>query len=215
MDRFPSSTPSDKTFNRMLLGMVALVFSWSAWRPADRFTWFMEVFPVVVGIGTLIGAYPRWRFCRLVSSLIAAHALILIVGGHYTYAAVPIGSWFRDTFHLARNHYDRLGHFMQGFVPAMIAREILIRKRVIPRGPWLCFIVLAICLAISASYELLEWQTAIWTGAKADAFLGTQGDPWDTQWDMTWALVGAIMALVTLSRAHNRSMALSQGSVRE
>lgn len=134
------------------------------------------------------------------------HAMVLMVGGHYTYAQVPLFNGLRDAFHLSRNHYDRLGHFFQGMVPALVAREVFIRRGIVRRGPWLVFIVLCVCMAISAWYELLEWQAAIWSGTKADAFLGTQGDPWDTQEDMAMAFVGAIFALSVLRTWHDRSM---------
>lgn len=136
--------------------------------------------------------------------LVLVHAIILIVGGHYTYAEMPIFNWIRDTFHLERNYYDRLGHFAQGFIPAIIAREILLRKSGLKRGKLLSFIIISICLAISASYELIEWGMAEATGSAADAFLGTQGDVWDTQWDMFMALWGAVISLVTMSNLHDK-----------
>ena len=166
----------------------------------------MEVFPVLLISGILLRLYPSFRFTRLVCWLMWAHAIVLMIGGHYTYAEVPPFNWIRDHFHLARNDYDKVGHFMQGFVPAMIAREVLLRRGVLKRGPWLAFIVVCICLAISAVYELLEWQMAVWTGGKADAFLGTQGDPWDTQKDMATAFIGAMSALAALGRAHDRAL---------
>lgn len=135
--------------------------------------------------------------------LILIQAIILVIGGHYTYAEMPFFNWLRDTFHLARNHYDRLGHFVQGFVPAMISREILLRKSPLKNGKLLSFLVISICLAISASYELIEWGVAAATGSAADAFLGTQGDVWDTQWDMLLALCGSIISLLTLQKFHN------------
>ena len=135
------------------------------------------------------------------------HALILMLGGHYTYAKVPLGFWVQDAFGLARNHYDRLGHLAQGFVPAMLAREVLLRRSPLQRGKWLGFLVVCVCLALSATYELIEWLAAVLGGSAADAFLGTQGDVWDTQWDMFMALVGAFSALVLLSRVHDRELA--------
>jgi len=166
----------------------------------------MEVFPIFLGSAVLVSIYSTFRFSKLVCWLMWAHAIVLMIGGHYTYAEVPLFNWIRDHFHLARNDYDRLGHFMQGFVPALISREVLIRRGILKRGPWLNFIVICICLAISAAYELLEWQAAVWTGEKATSFLGTQGDPWDTQWDMATALIGAIASLSFVSKAHDRSM---------
>ena len=189
-----------------LLALVAVVFVWSAFGPLDRFTWFLEVLPALVGLPLLAVTYRRFPLTSLAYSLIAAHAVILMVGGHYTYAQVPLFSWIRDTFGLARNHYDRIGHFAQGFVPAILAREILLRRTPLRRGGWLVTIVMSICLAISALYELFEWVVAVATGTAADAFLGTQGDFWDTQKDMAMCLVGAISALLILSRAHDRSL---------
>lgn len=196
----------DRRLHLALWALVGFVFIWSGVHPYDRFTWVMEVFPVVLGTMVLLAYYKFWRFSRWVCWLLAIHAIVLMVGGRYTYALVPFGNWARDLFHLSRNHYDRLGHFLQGFVPAFIAREVLIRRGIVRRGPWLVFVVLSIALAISALYELLEWQAAVWTGTRADAFLGTQGDPWDTQEDMAMALVGAVSAFVFFARIHDRSI---------
>lgn len=189
--------------------MSAIVFIWSAIHPHDTFTWILEVFPAIIAAAILIPTYHRFRFTPLVYTLIAIHAIILMVGGHYTYAEVPLGNWIRDAFHLARNDYDRIGHFAQGFVPAMIAREVLLRKTPLERGAWLSFIVVSICLAISALYELFEWGTAALTGTAADAFLGMQGDVWDTQKDMLTALIGAIAAVVMLPRWQDGQMRAS------
>ena len=183
------------------------MFLWSGFRPKDRFTWFLEVVPAIVAVVVLLATRRRFPLTPLLYTLIFLHSLILMVGGRYTYAEVPIGNWLRDAFGLARNHFDRLGHFAQGFVPAIVAREVLLRSRVVARGGWLFTIVVAICLAISALYELLEWAAAIGAGKAADAFLGTQGDVWDTQKDMALALVGAIVAQLVLSRAHDRQLA--------
>jgi putative membrane protein len=188
---------------RVLWLAVALAFVWSAIRPHDYFTWILEVLPAVIGAAILAGAYRRFRFTTLLYSLIAVHMIILMVGGHYTYAEVPVGNWIRDQFELSRNHYDRLGHFAQGFVPAMIAREVLLRLRVLKRGFWLVVIVVSICLAISALYELVEWLVSEMTGSAGDAFLGTQGDVFDTQKDMALAFAGAIIALLSLSKLHD------------
>jgi putative membrane protein len=185
---------------------LTAVFIWSLMRPHDYFTWLLEVLPAIAGIAILAFTYRRFRFPTLVYSLIALHAVILMIGGHYTYAEMPLFNWIRDTFGLSRNYYDRLGHFAQGFVPAMIAREVLLRTTPLRRGKMLFYIVVSICLAISALYELGEWRAAVTFGESATAFLGTQGDPWDTQWDMTFALIGAITALLTMSRVHDRSM---------
>jgi putative membrane protein len=192
---------------RTLLALFALVFIWSAVRPHDYFTWSLEVFPAVIGLVLLIATARTFPLTPLLYTLLFLHATILAVGGHYTYAEVPLGNWLRDALGLARNHYDRLGHFAQGFVPAIVAREILVRRKVVRGRGWLYFIVVAICLAISAAYELLEWRVSIGTGSKGDAFLGTQGDVWDTQEDMATALVGALMAPLLLGALHDRQVA--------
>ena len=189
----------------LTIGIVLLVLSGVA--PHDRFTWLLEVAPILIGVPILIVTYRRFRLTPLVYLLLFLHALILMVGGHYTYAEVPLGFWVRDAFGLARNHYDRLGHFAQGFVPAILTREILLRTSPLRRGKWLFTLVTAVCLAVSALYELVEWWTALATGEAATAFLGTQGDPWDTQWDMFWALIGALVAQITLGRLHDRELA--------
>lgn len=193
----------------VLCVLTGLVFLWSAVRPHDYFTWFLEVLPVIIAVPILAATYRRFPLTTLLYVLIAIHAMILCVGGHFTYAEVPLFNWLRDTFHLARNHYDRVGHFMQGFVPAMIAREILLRTTPLRRGKMLVFLVVCVCLAISAGYELFEWAVALATGEAADSFLATQGDVWDTQQDMLMALVGAVTALLTLSRLHSRLLARS------
>ena len=192
---------------RTLLALFALVFVWSAIRPHDYFTWGLEVFPAVIGVALLIATRRSFPLTPLLYTLLFLHAVILAVGGHYTYAEVPLGAWARDAFGLARNHYDRLGHFAQGFIPAMLAREILIRRNVVRGRGWLYFIVVSICLAVSAAYELLEWSVSAATGSKGDAFLGTQGDVWDTQKDMALALLGAITAPLLLGRLHDRQLA--------
>jgi len=191
---------------------VAVIFVWSAIKPHDYFTWILEVFPAIIGAAILTITYRRFGFTTVVYTLIALHMVILMIGGHYTYAEVPFGNWVRDQFHLSRNHYDRLGHFAQGFVPAMIAREVLLRLRVVKRGVWLSVFVVSICLAFSALYELLEWTVSALTGSAGDAFLGTQGDVFDTQKDMALALAGAITALVTLSKIHDKQLARLDGS---
>jgi putative membrane protein len=195
---------------RTLLALFALVFIWSAIRPHDYFTWGLEVFPAVIGLALLVATRRSFPLTPLLYTLLFLHAVILAVGGHYTYAEVPLGAWVRDAFGLARNHYDRLGHFAQGFVPAMLAREILIRRSAVKRG-WLYFVVVCMCLAISAAYELLEWSVSAATGSKGDAFLGTQGDVWDTQKDMALALIGALTAPLLLGRLHDRQLARLAG----
>jgi putative membrane protein len=196
----------DKGFHLGLAAILGVLLIWSGVHPVDRFTWILEVAPIFIISAALLSVYKHFYFSRLVCYLMLAHAIVLLVGGHYTYAQVPLFDWIRDSFHLARNHYDRVGHFMQGFVPAMISREVMLRRGVLKRGPWLSFIVICICLAISAFYELIEWQAAVWTGTKADAFLGSQGDVWDTQWDMALALIGATTSALFMSRMHDRSM---------
>lgn len=189
------------------IALYAAVLAWSAYAPKDLLTWFLEVFPALIAFGLLLGTRRRFVFTPLAYRLILIHCIILMIGGHYTYAEVPLFDWIRDAFHLARNNYDKLGHFAQGFVPAIVAREIILRRRIIARPGWAAFFSVALCLAISASYELFEWGVAVATGESADAFLGTQGDPWDTQSDMGCALIGAIVAVVLLRRSHDRQMA--------
>lgn len=189
-----------------LLLVLLLVFIWSAIKPHDYFTWFLEVLPAMAAVAVLWATRSRFELTSLAYILIAAHAVILMVGGHYTYAEVPLFDWIRDAFGFARNHYDRLGHFAQGFVPAIIAREILLRKSPLKRGKWLFAIAVSFCLSTSAFYELIEWWVALATGSAADAFLGTQGDAWDTQWDMAMALFGAISALLVFQKLHDRQL---------
>jgi len=190
-----------------LLAEIVIVFAWSAWQPHDRLTWLLEVFPVILATPLLLVTRRRFPLTTLAYVLIAIHATILMVGGKYTYAEVPLFNAIRDALHGARNEYDRVGHFAQGFVPAILAREILIRKTPLRAGGWLFFLVTCVCLAVSAVYELVEWSAAAATGAAADAFLGTQGDPWDTQKDMLLAGIGAITAQLVLSRVHDRQLA--------
>jgi putative membrane protein len=192
--------------NWFLLALFSAVLVWSAIEPHDYFTWILEVFPALIGLALVVAARRRFPLTPLLLVLITIHAVILMIGGHYTYAEVPLGFWLRDAFGFARNHYDRLGHFAQGFVPAILAREILIRLRVVRGRAWLFAIVVSICLAFSAAYELLEWAVAIWSGSKGDAFLGTQGDIWDTQKDMALAALGAMIAQWTLARLHDRQL---------
>lgn len=182
------------------------MFVWSAWNPHDRFTWWLEVTPGIIGFVIVAVTYRNFRLTSLCYTLIATHIMILCVGGHYTYARVPFFDWLKPIFGWHRNHYDRLGHFAQGFVPAIIARELLIRFRVVHGRPWLSFIVVCICLAISASYELIEWFAAVLSGGAADDFIGSQGDVWDTQADMLMALIGATCALILLPLWHDRAL---------
>jgi len=189
---------------------LAIFFSvllWSGITPFDRLTWALEVAPAVIGFGVLLATRQRFPLTPLTCWLILGHAVILMIGGHYTYAREPLFGWLRDALALPRNHYDRLGHLAQGFVPAIIAREILLRRSPLRQGKWLFFIVTCICLAISAVYEFIEWWVAVAIGLDAEAFLGIQGDVWDTQTDMFLALVGALIALLALHRLHDRQLA--------
>ena len=190
-----------------LLGLVGLALMASALAPYDRATWWMEVAPVLIVAPLLVATHRRFPLTTLLQVLIAAHALVLIVGGSWTYARVPVGFWLQDVLALDRNPYDRIGHFMQGFVPAIAAREILLRHRVLRPGGWLFFVVTCVCLAISALYELVEWGAAVALGQGAEAFLGTQGDPWDTQSDMAMALLGAVLAQLLIGGWHGRQLA--------
>ena len=190
-----------------LLALVVAAMAVSAIGPTDRMTWWLEVLPVLIGLPLMLLTARRFPLTSLLYVLIAFHALILILGAHYTYAKVPLGDWVRDAFDLTRNPYDRLGHFVQGFVPAIIAREILLRKTPLVRGGWLFFIVASICVAFSACFELFEWLVAIIVGGSADQYLAMQGDEWDTQWDMFCALCGALIAQLALSSLHDRALA--------
>ncbi len=190
-----------------LVLVVAAALIVSGIHPYDRTTWWLEIFPILIVAPILVLTARRFPLTTLTYTLIAIHAIILIVGGHYTYARVPLGFWVQDLLGLARNDYDRLGHFAQGFIPAILIREILLRTSPLRPGRWLFVIVTAMCLAFSACYEFFEWGAAVTGGHAADAFLGTQGDVWDTQWDMFCALIGAIVALLSLSRVHDRSLA--------
>jgi putative membrane protein len=190
-----------------LLVSLILLLAWSGVHPHDRFTWILEVFPIFLGVPALVLLYPTLRLTPLVYTLIWVHSLILMLGGHYTYAKVPLGFWMEEWFGFGRNHYDRIGHLAQGFIPAMLAREIFIRRSPLRGSRWLPFLVVCFCLAFSAFYELIEFWTALATGSAATDFLGTQGDPWDTQWDMMLALIGSIVSLLLLSRWHDRQLA--------
>ncbi|OSA97809.1 UNVERIFIED_ORG: hypothetical protein B2H98_07010 [Clostridium botulinum] len=197
---------SNRKFHLILLAILLSILIWSVINPKDLFTWFLEVLPVLIGAMVLIYIYPKYKFSNFVYVLIMIEAIILIVGGHYTYAEMPIFNWVRDILGLSRNYYDRLGHFTQGFIPAIIVREVLIRNEVINKKKYLFFIVMCICLTISASYELIEFGVAKITGKSAEAFLGTQGDIWDTQWDMLMALIGSITSLSLLSTYHDKKL---------
>ena len=202
---------SYKTEKRVLLAIVLVVFVILGISPkADRLTWFLENSPVLLGLAVLAVTERYFTFSRLVYRAMCVHAIILMVGGHWTYAKVPLGDWVRDAFGLARNHYDRLGHFAQGFFPAVIVREALLRFSPLRPGGWLFFLTVSVCLALSAFYEFIEWWISLLTGEAGNAFLGTQGDIWDTQWDMFLCACGAILALLLLSRWHDKSMSENQ-----
>ena len=192
--------------DKLWLLVFAAVLVWSAINPADYFTWFLEVLPAIIGLLVLLATRRSFPLTGLAYLLILVHCIILMVGGHYTYAEVPLFDWIRDSFGQARNNYDKVGHFAQGFIPAMVAREILVRKQVVQGRGWLAFLVVCFCLAFSAFYELIEWTVAVASGESAEAFLGTQGYVWDTQSDMAYALAGAVTALLLLSRLHDRQL---------
>lgn len=189
------------------LGIFLGVLIWSGIEPKDRLTWLLEVFPALAGLVVLLFTCRSFPLTTLVYILILIHCVILMIGGHYTYAEVPLFDYFREIFGWSRNNYDKLGHFAQGFVPALVAREIFVRNRVIVGKAWRVFLIVCFCLGLSAFYELIEWWVALISGAGAEAFLGTQGYIWDTQSDMACALVGAIAGLCLLSGPHNRQLA--------
>ncbi|MHC4122182.1 MAG: DUF2238 domain-containing protein [Planctomycetota bacterium] len=202
--------------NFLLFSMVA-VFIWSFIGCFDLFTWLLEVLPVIAALAVLVYVYPRFCFTNFTYILIWVHIIILLIGAHYTYARMPLFNWIRDTFELSRNHYDRLGHIAQGFFPAIIAREVLLRKSPLRKGRWLFFIIICVCLSISAGYELLEWIAAVISRDGAVAFLATQGDQWDTQKDMALCLLGAVVSLLVLTKPHNRALEklLKQGEQKD
>ena len=191
-----------KCVHLLLLLSAAAVLIWSGIGPYDRATWVAEVLPAVIGWAILVATYRRFRFTTLAYVLAWWFGLILVFGGHWTYPRVPVGEWFRDAFALTRNHYDRFGHFFQGFTPAIIARELLLRTSPLRPGKWLFFLVIAACLAVSAMYEFIEWWSALATGSAAEAFLAHQGD----QWDMFLAGCGAVAAQLLLGRYHTRAV---------
>ncbi len=195
------------TLSSMAWGLVFLpVLVWSAWQPADRVTWLLEAVPAMIGAAVLLSTRRLFPLTPLLYVLILIHCIILMVGAHYTYARVPLFDLLKDWFEWQRNNYDKLGHLVQGLVPAMIARELLIRLKVIPSAAWRNFFIVCFCLAFSAFYELIEWWVALISGEGAEDFLGTQGYIWDTQSDMAWALGGAVLALAVLSRLHDRQL---------
>ena len=188
------------------IAIWTIVFVWSVINPKDYYIWFLEVLPAMIGAVLLILTYKNFKLTPMLYVLILLHMIILMVGGHYTYAEVPLFDTFSEYLGHGRNNFDKLGHFMQGFEPAILAREILIRNKVVNGNGWLILFVISICLAFSAFYELIEWQVAVWSGTGAEAFLGTQGYVWDTQSDMGFALVGSIAALLFLSKWHDRQL---------
>jgi putative membrane protein len=203
-----ATTPLPCPERGLLWGLTVLALAVSCWRTADRFTWFLETVPAMLGLALMWATRASFPLTRLLYWLIFVHSLVLILGGTYTYAKVPLGEWAKEWFGWQRNHYDRIGHFMQGFEPAILAREVLVRRSPLAGSRWLGRLVFSVCLAFSAFYELVEWWSALVVGEDADAFLGTQGDPWDTQTDMFLAGVGAIAALLALTRLHDRQMGL-------
>lgn len=202
------ATPASRPERWFLLALVIAALVVSGLAPKDHLTWLLEVIWVIVAIPVIALNWKRFPLTRLLCWLLAAHALVLIHGGAYTYAETPAGFWLRDALDFQRNPWDRVGHWMQGFVPAILARELLLRLTPLRRGGWLVYLVLAACLSFSAFFELIEWWAALAFGADADAFLATQGDQWDTQWDMCLCLVGAIVSLLLLSRLHDRQLGL-------
>jgi putative membrane protein len=203
------ATPPAPIERKLLVGIAIVALIVSGIAPKDRLTWFLEVIWVIVAIPIIAMNWRRFPLTRLLCWLLVAHALVLIYGGAYTYAETPLGFWLRDALDFERNPWDRVGHLMQGFVPAILARELLLRCTPLQRGGWLVYLVLAACLSFSAFFELIEWWSALIYGADADAFLATQGDVWDTQWDMFLCLVGAALSLLLWPRLHDRQMGLS------
>ncbi|MEU6227746.1 DUF2238 domain-containing protein [Streptomyces sp. NPDC047042] len=204
----PTATEAPRRHLPVLLaGLVAVALAVSAWQPHDLMTWFLETVWILIGLPVIVLTWRRFPLTNLLCCLLALHALVLMVGGHYTYAQVPLGDWARDTFGLDRNPYDRLGHLMQGFVPALLVRELLSRTSPLRGSRWLAPLTVCACLAFSAVFEMFEWAAAVIGGSAADDFLATQGDVWDTQWDMFCALIGASVSLLLLSRVHDRQLA--------
>ncbi|SDD22022.1 putative membrane protein [Mucilaginibacter pineti] len=184
----------------------------SAISPHDYFTWILEVFPGIIGFIVLIFTFKSFRFSYLTYVFILLHCFVLFVGGHYTYALVPLFDWVKEVFHQARNNYDKLGHFVQGFVPAMIVRELFIRKQIVQKRSWMAFLTVCVCMSISVTYEFLEWFVSVTSGSSGDSFLGTQGDIWDTQSDMLFATIGAICMVIVMARFQDKAISQSQQS---
>ncbi|MCU0797901.1 MAG: DUF2238 domain-containing protein [Akkermansiaceae bacterium] len=193
--------------NGQALAVVAPILAWSAWKPYDALTWWLEVAPVFIGFAAMfIAQFRGWRLSGFLIGWIVLHMIVLIIGGHYTYARVPLGEWAKEAFGWERNHYDRLGHLLQGMTPALLTRELFLRHGVIARRGWRAFLIICVALAFSAVYELIEWAAALVSAEAAESFLGTQGDHWDTQADMFCAGIGAALALALLRIPHNRSL---------
>ena len=184
------------------IGLIA-----SGIQPHDYFTWILEVFPGIIGLVILLFTFNKFQFTTLTYAFILVHCYILFVGGHYTYAEVPLFDWVKEVFHQSRNNYDKVGHFAQGFVPAMIVRELFVRLDIVKRGIWLPILTVCVCISISAVYELFEWFVAVVSGQSSEAFLGTQGDPWDTQSDMLFAAIGAICMVLFVSKIQDKLIA--------
>lgn len=208
MEPAPVPTPPGPLERRLLVAGVLAALVASGIDPHDRLTWLLEVVWVMLGLPLVAAAWGRFPLTRLLCWLLALHALVLVYGGKHTYSLTPLGLWTQETFDFARNHYDRLGHFMQGFVPAILARELLLRTSPLRLGKWLAYLCVAAALSFSAFFEMLEWWAALAWGGAADAFLATQGDVWDTQWDMFLAMVGAMVSVALLSRVHDRQLGL-------
>jgi putative membrane protein len=204
---------NNRTEPLILLAVSSVLLVVSGIAPLERGTWWMEVAPIFIVFPILAATFSRFPLTPLAYRLIFIHSVILMVGGHYTYAKVPLGFWMEELFGFTRNHYDRIGHLAQGFVPAIAAREVLLRNTPLSRGKWLFFIVTSICLAVSACYEFVEWWAALLGGEGAESFLGTQGDPWDTQEDMFMAFIGAMAAQLSLARLHDRQISTVTGAV--
>jgi putative membrane protein len=203
---------SSKRYQVSLLAVVLAFWAWSGIKPLDtRLTWVLETLPFMIALPVMLLTYKKFPLTNLAYTLIAIHAMILMLGGHYSYAKVPIGFWMEDWFGWTRNNYDKIGHFMQGFGPAIYSREIIARTSPLKRGKWLGFMSVAVPLAFSALYEIFEWLASLSNPADTEAFLGTQGDIWDTQSDMLWCLIGSIVALILLTRLHNRYLAKNGG----
>jgi len=193
----------DRT-KKIYLAIFFIALVASGIKPLDYFTWFLEIVPAFIALVILATTYKKFQFSNFIYGLILFHSIVLMIGGHWTYAEVPLGYWIKEMFNFSRNHYDRFGHLMQGFVPTMVARELIIRRNIVPDRKWMNFFIVFTILGFSACYEFFEWGMSILTGEAADAFLGTQGDIWDTQWDMFMCFVGSILALLTMSSLHDK-----------